>query len=86
MNKPLNLKLNIKTKMPLPNFSFWAGLLFFAAYLLVFPGQISSLDELGMLTAANNLALRGHADINQLAWSAQMENTPGNWRATATST
>ncbi len=77
--KPLNLKLNIRTQMPLRNFPFWAGLLFFAIYLLVLPATVSSVDELALLTAADNMVQYHHADINLLAWSAGQENAPGAW-------
>lgn len=76
----LNLKMNISTQMPLRNFPFWAGMLFFAVYLLVLPATVSSVDELAMLTAADNMIQHHRADINLLVWSAGQENAPGAWR------
>ena len=78
-NNHLNLKLNIRTQMPLKNFPFWAGMLFFAIYLLVLPSSVSSVDELALLTAADNMVQHHRADINLLAWSAGQENAPGAW-------
>ncbi len=78
-NNHLNLKLNIRTQMPLRHFPFWAGMLFFAIYLLVLPSGVSSVDELALLTAADNMVQHHRADINLLAWSAGQENAPGTW-------
>ncbi|HFB52082.1 MAG TPA: hypothetical protein ENJ48_00180, partial [Anaerolineae bacterium] len=78
-NNHLNLKLNIRTQMPLKNFPFWAGMLFFAIYLLVLPSSVSSVDELALLTAADNMVQHHRADINLLAWSAGQKNAPGAW-------
>ncbi len=76
---PLSLKLKIKTKMPIAHFPFWAGLLFFAVYLLIFSGEVSSLGELAILNAGNSLAQNGIAQINSMAWAVNQPDMFTAW-------
>jgi hypothetical protein len=60
--------------------AFWLGLFLFSIYLLSFSGKIHVMDELAVLTAGNNLARYGRADINPLIWTQQWTpNPPGIW-------
>ena len=65
--------------MPIAYFPFWAGLLFFAAYLLAFSGEVSSLGELAILNAGNSLAQSGTPQINSMAWAINQPDIFAMW-------
>jgi len=61
-------------------FAFWLGLLVFGLRLLTFSGQPDDLETLAFLTASNNLAQYGRADINPLIWTQQIRaSVPAAW-------
>ncbi|MDX1524134.1 MAG: hypothetical protein R3264_21065, partial [Anaerolineae bacterium] len=67
-------------KYPFDTLRFWLGLFLFSIYLLTFSGKFHVMDEMAVFTAANNLAQRGQADINQLIWTNHWTpNPPGIW-------